>query len=173
MLILSEKNTVLDLDVINTETYYSVLSFRDYKNPDFQCEPLSRIEFIESSAVTLQIGSYNLVMPFVWNILVTDFDNLECIPLIDAMGKDLSVFCMNPLDGYSIHCLPMRTRGVFERHVWTIPELGEKDMLVVPLTPHRMVKTDNTGRQMQSGPLCAIFSPIRIEVNKSIADIWD
>jgi hypothetical protein len=173
MRILSSENTIEDTDVLSKTVHYSVLSFRDYKNPDFYMEKLRCVDEVESASISIEIGPFKLVMPFSWSIVITDFDILECIPLSDVIGKSFPVFCMNPIDGYLASFHSIRTGMFFAKTTWTAPPMGEKDMLVIPLGfEARRERLNREGVHVEVGPICAIFSPTKMEINKQIADIW-
>lgn len=167
MRILSNDNKVIDTDIVDRHVHYSVLSFRDYKNPDFFFEKLPHLDHIESPSIALKIGPYKLVMPLVWSVIITDYENLECVPIHDLLGKKVNVFCLNPIDGFHPDFLEFKDGMIYPKTSWTAPPLNEKDMLVVPLGYGKV----NAG-QPSRGPVCAIFSPTKMEINKSIADIW-
>lgn len=173
MLILSDSNRIMDTDRLNTSVHYSILSFRDYKNPDFFIDKLEYVDEVQSASIAIEIGPYKLVMPYSWSVVITDFEMLECVPLHDAIGRTFPVFCMNPLDGYLTNFYPLRTGMIYPNTTWTAPPLGEKDMLVVPLgMEKRREKFNRDGTSVDAGPICAIFSQTKMEINKQIADIW-
>jgi hypothetical protein len=172
MRILNDRNEIIDLDMTNTELHFSVLSFRDLKQPDFFFEELTHIEVIEASAITLQIGPFRLVMPLVWHVLVSDYDNVESVPLWEAHGKPLNVVCVNPIDGFSLQFLPLNTRAMFPRSTWTCPPMGERDMLVVPLGESGRSRLDRTGKPVRVGPTCAVFTATKMDLNRPLSDIW-
>lgn len=169
MYILSEKNTIIDTDVVEKRFHFSVLSFKDYKNPDFYFENPSQLEHFESASICLEIGPYKLVMPLHWSILVTDYDQVESLPLYEICGRDYQVFAMNPIDGYMPRYLPLKTGAIYRNTNWTSPPVSDKDMLVVPLG-YEIQKDDD--QRAAPGPICAIFSPSKLEISKSISEIW-
>lgn len=165
MLILTENNKVVNTDTLDREAHYGVLSFKDYKNPDFFFPRINRvIEQFSSASVTLHIGPHTVVMPILWSILCSDYDTVENIPLHDFGGKNYSVLCVNPIDGYMPTFYPLRMGEIYPNTVWTAPQIGDKDMLVVPLGP-------NT-KMPDRGPECAIFSASKMDVNKPLSDIF-
>lgn len=169
MLILSDRNAALDTDKITTEDHYWVLSFQDYKNPDFFVRSTTKyLEEFNSASITLVIGTYTLVMPLHWCILCTDQEYVQSIPLYELNGRAYDVFCFNPVDGYLPSYYSMRTRTIFPNTTWTTPPIADKDMIVVPLgePPHR------PNVPLVKGPMCAIFSPNKIEVNRPLSEIW-
>ena len=170
MMILTEDNKAVNTDQLTSEINFSTLSFRDYKNPDFYLD--QRIEYLEefnSASITLRIGTYEIVMPLHWSIVCTDMENIQTIPLQEVSGRNFDVFCLNPIDGYRPRYRTLRTGMIFPNTTWTCPPIRDKDMLVVPITTESCTET---GTQVGSGPLCAIFSPSKIEVYKPISDIW-
>lgn len=169
MLILNEKNEILDTDGIEKSCHFSVLSFKDYKSPDFYFDHLStHIDYFESASISLGIGPYNIVMPLPWSILCTDFETVESIPLHELSGREYHVFAVNPIDGYMPSYLPLRVGMIYRNTTWTCPPVGDKDMLVVPLGYEKA----RDERVVERGPICAIFSPSKLEVSKHISEIW-
>ncbi len=170
MLILSPENEVLNTDTLTEETNYGVLSFKDYKHPDFYFD--RKIDFFveefASASITLRIGQFETVMPLHWSILCTDLEYVQTVPLQDVSGRDFTIFCLNPIDGYKPEYEILKTGDIFPNTTWTCPPILDKDMLVVPLgrmdMPH--------GANHERGPLCAIFSPNKIEIYKPISDVW-
>lgn len=171
MKILSVENKVIDTDIIRTDLHYSVLSFKDYKNPDFFFERATAYEQIECASATLQIGDYTLMVPFPWCILVTDFETVDCLPIDSLLGKSMPAFCLNPVDGYRVEFLTVKLKMIYPNGSFIIPALGNKDMLVVPVGVPRE-RQDREGHQIESGPLCVILSPTKMELSKPISDIW-
>ncbi len=170
MLVLTANNEAKNTDnfELNKEVHCSVLSFRDYKNPDFFFEAAHELEEFSSASITLRIGDYTVVMPFFWSILCTDYEYVQSIPLYEVSGRDFTIFCLNPIDGYMPQFLPLRLGTIYPNTTWTSPLVGDKDMLVVPLGEIFRPDPDAIKR----GPICAIFSSSKIEINKPIADIW-
>jgi len=171
--LLTNDNRVVDTDVERSpDLYYSVLSFKDYKNPDFYFERASNgYEQIECGSAILQIGEFSLVVPFPWCILVTDFETVDCLPIESLLGKTMPGFCFNPINGYRVEFLKVKLKMIYPNGSFTIPVLGNKDMLVVPLGYSRE-KYDRDGKPIETGPLCTVLSPTKMELSKSIADIW-
>lgn len=172
MKILSSNNEIIDTDIIRTDVHYSILSFRDYKNPDFFFERATSYEQIECGSASLMVGEFNLVVPFPWCILVSDFDTVDCLPIENLLGRTMPAFCINPIDGFRIEFLKVKLKMTYPNGSFIIPSLGNKDMLVVPLDTHR-IKQDRNGNQVKAGPICVILSPTKIELSgKPISDIW-
>jgi len=168
MKILSETNEVLDTDLVDDEfVYYSVLSFRDYRCPDFFFEKTCFLEEWNSASMTLHIGDSNVVMPMHWSVLCTDLEYVQSVPLYETAGRDYTVFCVNPIDGYMPEFRTLKTSSIFPNTTWTAPPISEKDMLVVPIGT-----TGGQGRTLERGPICAIFAPSKIEIYKPVSDIW-
>lgn len=162
MLILSNENEILNTDQINEDCYYSVLRFKDSKNPDFYFEHLTAIEEFTSVTMKIEIGAHTLFVPFHWSILCSDFEYVQTIPLYEFNGYDFNAFCMNPIDGYLAHYPTIRMVEVFPQPTtWSAPPIQDKDMLVVPIGESENGK----------GPLCAILSPHKLDINRSISDI--
>lgn len=177
MKILNADNKIMDTDLISNkaEFYYSVLSFRDYKNPDFFFERNkgSDIVEMESASIALRIGNFSLVMPIIWSIIVTDNENLECVPLYEAQPRNLNVFLLNPVNGFISRFHPLQSGMIYPVSNWSMPNLKEKEMLVVPLGHDPMHRRmDREGNPLEVGPVCAIFSPTKMDISKAIADIW-
>ena len=172
MLILSPSNKVINTDLLtehSDEFNYGVLSFKDYKNPDFYFD--RKIEYLEefaSASITLRIGQFETVMPMHWSILCTDLEYVQTVPLQEVSARDFTVFCLNPIDGYKPEYEILKTGMIFPQTTWTCPPIADKDMLVVPLGKQDVSPDSDVTR----GPLCAIFSPNKIEVYKEISEIW-
>lgn len=168
MKVLAPENDALDTDTFAGDFFhYSVLSFREYKSPDFYFEKTYMIEEWAAASMTLHIGPFNLVMPMHWSILCTDLEYVQSIPLYEAPGRDFTVFCMNPLDSYMPEFYTLRSSTIFPHTTWTAPPMKEKDMLTVPIG-----QATASGSALERGPLCAIFSPSKMEIYKPISDIW-
>jgi len=164
MLILSVDNEIKNTDFLSEEIHYGVLSFKDFKNPDFFFPKLTYLEEFTSTSITLTIGDHELVMPLGWSVLCTDLENIQSIPLYEMSGT-YSVFCLNPINGFMPEFLPMRLSTIFPSTTWTAPPAIDKNMIVVPLG------RKPTGREAKS-PLCVMFSPSKVEINRPISDIW-
>lgn len=198
MLIITAENEVQDTDHLNDHYNYGVLSFKDYKCPDFFFPRIEYLEEFNSASITLHIGKFEAVMPLHWSILCTDLENVQSIPLYEAAGRDFAVFCLNPIDGFMPEFHPLRTGTIFPSTTWMAPPMADKDMLVVPLgrttkssaaitaEARRMVNSTEVvteaGPEVKApevevqrgvkGPICAMFSPSKLEINKPISDIW-
>lgn len=171
MRILSHENRIVDTDVERSNLHYSVLSFKDYKNPDFFFEQATAYEQIECASATLQIGDSTLMVPFPWCILVSDFETVDCLPIDALLGKSMPAFCLNPIDGYRVEFLIVKLKMIYPSGTFVIPVLGNKDMLVVPFGMSRD-RQDRDGNQIDTGPLCVVLSPTKMELSKPISDIW-
>lgn len=169
--ILTHENKAVDTDVVRTELHYSVLSFKDYKNPDFFFEKVTAYEQIECASASIMVGDYTLVVPFPWCILVTDFETVDCLPIENLLGKPMPAFCLNPIDGYRVEFLKVKLKMPYPNGSFIIPALGNKDMLVVPLE-YKRERPGLDGTPMAMGPLCVILSPTKMELSKPISDIW-
>lgn len=161
MLILSVDNEIQNTDFLSEEIHYGVLSFKDFKNPDFFFPKLTYLEEFTSTSITLNIGGHELVMPLGWSILCTDLENVQSIPLYEMSGM-YHVFCLNPIDGFMPEVLPMKLSKVFPSTTWTAPPAVDKNLIVVPLGNNKRSKS----------PLCVMFSPNKMEINRPISDIW-
>lgn len=166
MLILNENNTHLDTDLINEQCHYSVLRFKDFRNPDFYFEKLTQIEVFESASVELEIGDFKTILPYHWLIMCSDQDYVELIPLSECLGRDILVFCVNPIDGFMPRYLPIKINNIFPITSWTCPPTLEKDLLIMPLG--HIKKVD----EQQRGPICCIATPNKLDITRSVADIW-
>jgi hypothetical protein len=173
MKILTSENRVVDTDVERSlDIHYSVLSFKDYKNPDFYFERASNgYEQIECSSATLQIGDHTLAVPFPWCVLVTDLEMVDCPPIENLLGKSMPGFCLNPIDGYRVEFLKVKLKMIYPSGTFIVPVMGNKDMLVVPLG-YKREKVNKHGKLVECGPLCVILSPSKMELNKPISDIF-
>ena len=169
MRILTAENEIVDTDIPTNDDfyYYSVLSFRDFKNPDFYFEKTYILEEWNSASMSLHIGQYTIVMPMHWSILCTDLEYVQSVPLYETPGRDFGIFCINPVDGYMPGFHTLRTSSIFPNTTWTAPPVRDKDMLVVPIGFEPTLHED-----LERGPICAIFSPNKMEVYKPLSDIW-
>lgn len=171
MLMLNEMNKVLDTNTISQQCNYWVLRMKDVKNPDFFCESIAdQIEVFSSASVSLNIGPFEIVMPLHWSVLCSDLEYVQTIPLYELNGQDYSVFCVNPLDSYMPEYLPLRQRTIFPNTTWSCPPMEDKDMLVVPLGYAE--RQNKSIKAVERGPVCAIFSPNKIDISRPISDIW-
>lgn len=162
MLVLNSDNNILNTDRVDQEYDYAVLRFRDPKDIDFHFEPADAVEEFTSVTMKIEIGEHTLFVPFHWSILCSDYEYVQTIPLYEFNGYDFNAFCLNPIDGYLAHYPPIRMIEVFpQQTTWSAPPMQDKDMLVVPIGEPENGK----------GPLCAILSPHKLDINKSIADI--
>lgn len=173
MKILTNNNRVVDTDVHRSlDMHYSVLSFKDYKNPDFYFERASNgYEQIECSSATIQVGDYILAVPFPWCILVTDYETVDCPPIESLLGKSMPGFCLNPIDGYRVEFPKVKLKMVYPSGSFIVPVMGNKDMLVAPLG-YKREKMNKDGVLVETGPLCVVLSPSKMELSKPISDIW-
>jgi len=172
MRILTEENVAIDLDVNRQPGMHCmVLSFTDFRNPDFFAKEMTSFEQIECGSAILSIGEFSLVVPFPWCVLVTDFETVDCLPIENLLGKSMPGFCLNPIDGYRVEFIQVKLRMIYPNGSFIIPVLGNKDMLVVPLG-HIREKHDQHGNKIEAGPICAILSPTKMELSKSISEIW-
>lgn len=163
MLILDENNTIKDTDKIDESCFFSVLRFKDQKNPDFYFEELTYIEEFTSYTMKIEIGPYPIFVPVHWSILCSDLEYIQTIPLCDISGRQFQAFSMNPIDGFIPQYPPIRIVEIFPNTTWSCPPVHDKDMLVVP------IGYDSMG--VDKGPLCVILSPHKIDINRSLADI--
>lgn len=170
MFVLDENNKNINTDYIEEEFFYSVLSFKVYNSPDFYFKKATHLESFSSPSIQLKIGQFGLVMPLHWWILCTDMETVESIPLSETMGRDYNVLCINPIDSFIPNFYKLKTKTIFPNTTWTIPPIEDKDLLVVPLG---VIERNNTREEnVNKGPICAIFSPNKIEISKQISDIW-
>jgi hypothetical protein len=163
MLILDTDNNTRDTDQLSEACFYSVLRFRDPKNPDFYFEELTYIEEFSSHTMKIEVGGYPLFVPFHWSVLCSDQEYIQTIPLYEFSGRPFCAFCINPIDGFSPYYPEIRIVEVFSNSTWTCPPIHDKDMLVVPIGPNPS--------GAHKGPLCIILSPHKLDVNRSLSDI--
>jgi len=171
MLILTVENKVVNTDSIGVgdQVYHSVLSLQDPSYSDFYFNIIEYLDVFSSASVTLRIGEHEIVMPLHWSVLCTDLEYVQSIPLYDLGGRHVPAFCLNPIDGFQPEFLRVRQGTIFPSANWVVPQLNDKDLLVVPL--------GNSSRPVAKGkepkgPICAIFSTSKVEVYKPIGDIW-
>ena len=168
MLILNEQNKELNTDSWNQELHYSVLSFKDFRNPDFYFEQAPQLDVFNCYGFHIDIGPFSVVVPAHWTILCSDREFIQTIQLCDISGLENEAFCLNPIDGYVPTYLRIRLRRPTPPDVpWTCPPIDEKNMVVVPIGKIDRPNDTVVGR----GPICAIFSPNRIDINRPISDI--
>jgi hypothetical protein len=207
MLILTAENEIKNTDQITESVHYSVLSFKDFKCPDFFFRKIEFLEEFNSASITLYLGGFEIVMPLHWSVLCTDLENVQSLPLHEAAGRDFFVFCLNPINGYMPEFFPLRAGMVLPNTTWMAPPVEDKDMLVVPLgaparKPKKVVEAEavkvansnevitipgkevpeqpveseppveNRFMSRRKGPVCAMFSPSKLEINRPISDIW-
>lgn len=165
MLILDENNEVRDTDRIDESCFYSILRFKDPKNPDFFFDELTYIEEFTSYTMKIEVGRHTLFVPFHWSILCSDGEYVQTIPLYEFSGRNFQAFCLNPLDGYIPHYPTIRLVEIFSNTTWSAPPIQDKDMLVVP------IGHEPEPNAIDKGPLCAILSPHKLDISRSIADV--
>jgi len=163
MLILNDENRILDTDKIDEACFYSVLRFKDTKNPDFFFEELTHVEEFTSYTMKIEIGNYPVYVPFHWSILCSDLEYIQTMPLYEFAGRQFQAFCMNPIDGFMPHYPTVRIMEIFQNTTWSCPPMKDKDMLVIPIG-------DNP-RDGEKGPLCAIMCPHKLDISRPISDI--
>jgi hypothetical protein len=163
MLILNNENNVLDTDKISESCHYSVLRFKDIKNPDFYFEELNHVEEFTSHTIKIEIDGQPVFVPFHWSILCSDLEYIQTIPLYEFSGRQFQAFCMNPIDGFLPHYPTIRIIEIFQNITWSCPPMKDKDMLVVPIG-------DNP-QGGEKGPLCAIMSPHKLDICRPLSDI--
>ena len=163
MLILDETNSILDTDVISERCYFSVLRFKDPKNPDFFFDSLDHIEEFSSYSTKLSIGPYEMFAPLHWSILCSDMEYVQTIPLAEFSGRDFYAFCLNPIDGYMPEYHKVRIVEIYSNNTWSSPPVQDKDMLVVPIGKNQ--------KSVERGPACTILSPHRLDISKPLSDI--
>jgi len=163
MLILNNDNNILDTDKISESCFYSVLRFKDMKNPDFYFEELKYVEEFTSHTIKIEINEKPVYVPFHWSILCSDLEYIQTIPLYEFSGRQFQAFCMNPIDGFTPHYPTVRIVEIFQNITWSCPPMKDKDMLVVPIE-------ENSSR-VDKGPLCAIICPHKLDISRPISDI--
>lgn len=166
MLILDENNKIKDTDKISESCFYSILRFKDPKNPDFFMEELNHIEEFTSHTMKISIGDNVIFVPFHWSILCSDLEYIQTIPLYEFNGRHFQAFSMNPLDSFVPDYPPVRMLEVFPNTTWSCPPIQDKDMLVVPIEG-----TEVSDLGVERGPKCVILTPHKLDINRSLADI--
>lgn len=164
MLLLDNKNEIIDTDKISKQCHYSVLKCKDKDNTDFFYELMPYIEEFTSCKIEVQIGErYNIQVPFQWSILCSDGDVLESMAFPDFFGRQFSAFCMNPIDGGSPLYMNIELGEIVDSVSWTSPVVSDKEFLVVP------VGYDNM--RPNKGPICVMLTPHKIDIKRSVGDI--
>jgi len=162
MLLLSETNSIIDTDVLTKTAHFGVLSFSDFKNPDFFFRQITSLYQYQASAQTLIIGNYTIVVPMHWSILCTDIEYVQFIPLVEISGLENQVLAMNPINGFVPEFLPLRMGKPFPNATWTCPPVDERDTILIPL---------HTPVDDKRGPLCVIFACNKLDMTRPLADI--
>lgn len=163
MLILDENNEVHNTDQISEACHYSVLRFKDMKDPDFYFNELTYVEEFSSYTMKVEVGEHTMFVPFHWSILCSDHESVQTIPLYEFSGRVFNAFSINPIDGYFPHYPPIRVVEVFSNTTWSCPPLQDKDMLVVPI--------GDSPESGDKGPLCVILSPHKLDINAPISAV--
>lgn len=170
MLLLGLENNVIDTDQISKQCHYSVLRCKDKDNTDFFFELMPQVEEFTSCKIEITIGEkYVVGMPFQWSILCSDGDILESMPIPEFFGRQFSAFCLNPIDGGTPSYLDLElgeiTGGQWERDMptWSSPVVADKEFLVVPIGFDSM--------RPNKGPICAMFTPHKIDIKRTVGDI--
>ena len=172
MLILTADNEVLNTDnmKVNDVVHHGVLSLQDPSHADFYFNVIEYLEEFSSASILLKVGdAHEIVMPLHWSILCTDMEYVHSIPLYELGGRQFPAFCLNPIDGFAPEFLRVRPGTIFPSANWTVPQIHDKDLLVVPLGEHARPAGI---RGSKRGPICAMFSASKVEVYKPIGDIW-
>ena len=165
MQILDENNQIKDTDRLSESCHYSVLRFKDPKEPDFYFDELTYVEEFPSCTIKLLIGENEVFVPFHWSILCSDMEYIQTIPFAEFSGRNFHAFCMNPIDGFLPHYPQIRIVDIFKNTTWSCPPINDKDMLVVPIGPNPSKNVSD------KGPMCAIMGPHKLDINRSLADI--
>jgi len=126
MQILDENNQIKDTDRLSESCHYSVLRFKDPKEPDFYFDELTYIEEFTSYTMKIAIGENEVFVPFHWSILCSDLEYIQTIPLYEFSGRNFQAFCMNPIDGFIPHYPYIRILQVFRNTTWSCPPIKDK-----------------------------------------------
>ncbi len=172
MIVLNEYNTFVNTDFVNEPFFFSVLSFEDYRNPDFMFRETTQLMVYNAAGICLELGLgkdvQRIVVPLHWWILCAELDEVQTIPLTDLSRTDHKAFCYNPINGYRPEYINLRvTAGspaIYPNANWTSPPVGEKDLILIPLGKNQ--------DQRSGGPLCAMFSTNKFEVSRNAAELW-
>ena len=172
MIVLEADNTLLNTDFVNKPFHFGVLTFEDVKNPDFVFKHTDHIMAYNAAGITLEIGSgkevSRIVVPLHWWILCVSLDEVQTIPLYELSRNDYEAFCFNPINGYRPEYLNLRvstsTPSIYPYANWYSPPVGEKDLILIPLSD----KHDSRNGH----PLCVMFSTNKYEVSRYASDIW-
>lgn len=168
MIILTNENKIVNTDSINRIVNYAVLSFEDFREPDYYFRELTEIEEFNSASITLEIGPYRIVVPLHWWVLCSDFDYVQTLPLYELSRIDHMVFCFNPLTSFTPKHLPLRVSSlypsIYPSTNWTCPPIAERDLILYPL--------GYDDSEMKTGPICAMFSPNKYDLTCASADLW-
>lgn len=163
MLFLNEDNQIMDTDSITSIHHYCILDMKNPKDMDFRFIEMTEVQEFSSSPMQLDIGPYQIFAPIHWSIMFFDGEYVQSMPIHEISGRTFDIFCLNPIDSFFPYYHPIRVRGPFPKNNWTCPGVKDKELLVVPLGDPPNGK---------GGPICAIFSPSKLEIQKPLSDIW-
>lgn len=163
MLILDENNQIQDTDRISESCHYSVLRFRDTKNPDFYFEELTHVEEFSSHTMKIEVDGFPVFLPFHWSLLCSDYEYVQNIALYEFSGRSFQAFALNPIDGFVPNYPHIRIIEVFPNTTWSCPPIHDKDMLVIPIGARK--------QGFSKGPLCIMATPHKLDINRPLSDI--
>lgn len=139
MLILTNENKTLDLNLIGKKVddiRYSVYDYSNKEDPDYLFKPLVFLDTFNCSAIELSVGKYRLRIPSEWSILLAEPETgeIEIIPIEDLNNRNFQTFVFNPITGYCPKYLPVKLEDIFLDIRWVFPKLDHHNFLTVPLS---------------------------------------
>ena len=172
MIVLNETNKPVNTDFVNDAFHYGVLTFEDFRNPDFMFRKTSHLMVYNAAGISLEITVgkvvQKIVVPLHWWVLCAELDEVQTMPLTDLNRIDHKAFCFNPICGYRPEQLNLRvatgTPAIYPSANWTSPPVGEKDLILIPV--------GGTENHPNGGPLCLMFSTNKFEVSRNAAELW-
>lgn len=166
MNLLTENNTIVNSDQIceGDEVHFCVLDFSKPKTPDYLFHrAVAGLNTFNDSSVMMQIGEFNVTVPYSSTILISFEDTCDLISIEGIVSGNFNAFCINPIDGYMPFHLPVRVIDFISEGSWSSPVIKDTSLLVVPVG---YPKTKEGNRA--ATPLCFMMGDNRSRVPKDI-----
>lgn len=139
MLILTNENKTIDLNLIGNkikDIRFSVFDYSTPKDPDYFFKPLVFLESFNDCCLEFSIGKYRIRLPKDWAVVMADpeMGEVELISVEEINNRDFHAFVFNPLTGFYPKFLPVKLEDLFLDVRWVFPKLEHHNFLVMPLS---------------------------------------